>query len=122
MRTTLDIDDDVLAAAKEIARRDRESAGQVVSRLLRAALVGSAHHATSSGHETSATGGFRPFASRSTPLARKRVAIRLGILSADAERVPANHVVALLSGRAASGAGRGKTDGSRCRRGARFLA
>ena len=68
MRTTLDIDDDVLAAAKEIARRDRESAGQVVSRLLRAALVGSVHHATSSGPETRATGGFRPFASRGRPV------------------------------------------------------
>ena len=36
MRTTLDIDDDVLRAAKELAQRERVSAGQVVSRLLRA--------------------------------------------------------------------------------------
>jgi hypothetical protein len=35
MRTTLDIDDDLLAAAKELARRERSTAGQVVSRLLR---------------------------------------------------------------------------------------
>ena len=35
MRTTIDIQDDVLAGAKEIARRQHESAGQVVSRLLR---------------------------------------------------------------------------------------
>jgi hypothetical protein len=34
MRTTLDIDDDVLRAAKELAQRERVSAGQVVSRLL----------------------------------------------------------------------------------------
>jgi hypothetical protein len=37
VRTTLDIEDDVLAAAKELARRQGTSAGQVVSRLLRAA-------------------------------------------------------------------------------------
>ena len=35
MRTTLDIDEDVLAAAKELARRQRLSTGRVVSRLLR---------------------------------------------------------------------------------------
>ena len=40
MRTTIDIDDDLLAAAREIAQRERVSAGQVVSRLLRAALAG----------------------------------------------------------------------------------
>jgi hypothetical protein len=40
----------------------------VVSRLLRAALVGSAHHATSAGPETRATGGLRPFASRGRPV------------------------------------------------------
>jgi hypothetical protein len=35
MRTTLDIEDDVLAAAKEMARRQHVSAGQVISRLSR---------------------------------------------------------------------------------------
>ena len=38
MRTTLDIDDDVLRAAKEIAELQRKTAGQVVSELLRKAL------------------------------------------------------------------------------------
>jgi hypothetical protein len=38
MRTTLDIDDDVLIAAKELARKDKVSAGQALSRLARAAL------------------------------------------------------------------------------------
>ena len=33
MRTTLDIDDDLLAAAKELARRERTTAGEVISRL-----------------------------------------------------------------------------------------
>ncbi len=40
MRTTLDIDDDLLAAAKELARRERKSAGQVVSELMRKGLTG----------------------------------------------------------------------------------
>jgi hypothetical protein len=40
MCTTLDIEDDVLEAAKELARRQGASTGQVVSRLLRAALHG----------------------------------------------------------------------------------
>ena len=39
MRTTLDIDEDVLAAAKERARRENKTAGEVISELARAALV-----------------------------------------------------------------------------------
>lgn len=59
MRTTLDIDDDVLLAAKEIARRNGETAGQVVSELLRRALTQSV---VSLGvREPRATYGFRPF-------------------------------------------------------------
>jgi hypothetical protein len=60
MRTTLDIDDDVLLAVKEIARRNGETAGQVVSELLRRALTQSV---VSLGvREPRATHGFRPFA------------------------------------------------------------
>jgi hypothetical protein len=40
LRTTLDIDDDLLAAAKELARREHSSAGKIVSRLLRDSLTG----------------------------------------------------------------------------------
>jgi hypothetical protein len=40
MRTTLDIDTDVLEAAKELARKQNVSAGRVVSQLLRRALTG----------------------------------------------------------------------------------
>ena len=39
MRTTLDIDDDVLQAAKELARAEGSTAGQVISRLVRQALT-----------------------------------------------------------------------------------
>jgi hypothetical protein len=40
MRTTLDIDDDVLAAAKELAAARNSTAGQVISDLARQALTG----------------------------------------------------------------------------------
>ena len=39
MRTTVDIDDDVLQAAKEIGRRRGLTAGRVISDLLREALA-----------------------------------------------------------------------------------
>jgi hypothetical protein len=38
MRTTLAIDDDVLAAAKELAATERKSVGEVISTLARTAL------------------------------------------------------------------------------------
>ena len=41
-RTTLEIDDDVLAAAKELAKARNSTAGQVISELARKALT---HHA-----------------------------------------------------------------------------
>jgi Arc/MetJ family transcription regulator len=61
MRTTLDIDDDVLAAAKERARLRKVSAGKMVSDLLRQALSGSTAQ-----DETRQRGvaGFRPFDAR----------------------------------------------------------
>jgi hypothetical protein len=39
MRTTLDIDDDVLEAAKELAAVQKTTAGQVISDLVRQALT-----------------------------------------------------------------------------------
>lgn len=38
MRTTLSIDDDILAAAKELAAIERKSVGEVISALARTAL------------------------------------------------------------------------------------
>ena len=64
MRTTLDIDDDVLNAAKELARRENVSAGQIVSRMLRDVLTGKLG---AQGHSTApaaAVAGFRPFVAR----------------------------------------------------------
>jgi hypothetical protein len=39
MRTTLSIDDDILAAAKELAAKHRKSIGEVLSSLAREALT-----------------------------------------------------------------------------------
>jgi hypothetical protein len=39
MRTTLDIDDDVLEAAKELAAAQKTTAGQVISDLMRQTLT-----------------------------------------------------------------------------------
>lgn len=63
MRTTLEIDDDVLDAAKELARRRGTTAGRVVSQLLRTALTTPVGEPGRVG-EAEAIYGFRPFASR----------------------------------------------------------
>lgn len=39
MRTTLDIDDDVLLAVKDAARRERVPVGRMISKLVRQALT-----------------------------------------------------------------------------------
>ena len=61
MRTTLDIADDVLAAAKERARRENTTIGRVISDLARAALTKPAATRTA---RTRSLFGFRPFPSR----------------------------------------------------------
>ena len=68
MRTTLNIDDDLLLAVKEIAKRESKSVGNAVSDLLRKALTGDepcgpgmAEAETSFGMESF---GFRPFPAR----------------------------------------------------------
>ena len=64
MRTTLDIDSDVLAAAKEWARREHKTAGEVVSELLRQALnAGPPTVGVSVVRESPALYGFSPFPS-----------------------------------------------------------
>ena len=65
LRTTLNIDDDVLAAIKEIANRESKTAGAVASDLIRGSLK--AEHlgeSDSSADEFEAEFGFRPFAKR----------------------------------------------------------
>ena len=62
MRITLDIDDDVLQAAQELARREKKTAGEVISELARKAL--GASPAGPAGEEPRALHGFRPFPRR----------------------------------------------------------
>lgn len=75
MRTTLEIDDDVLASAKAIARREGKTAGQVLSKLARQALA-RADMPTSGSRTTRGSRsrtGFRPFASRGTLVTNERI-------------------------------------------------
>lgn len=58
MRTTLDIDDQVLDAARELARRQRRSLGVVISELARQALT--APPPATAVQEPPAFYGFRP--------------------------------------------------------------
>jgi hypothetical protein len=62
MRTTLDIDDDVLRAAKELARREKKTVGRMISELVRKTL--GALPPGSSPQEPAALHGVRPFPSR----------------------------------------------------------
>ena len=64
MRTTLDIDDEVLAAAKERARRENTTVGKVVSYLARQALTGDAFTSPAAKDRGKLRSGFRPFPSR----------------------------------------------------------
>jgi hypothetical protein len=62
MRTTLNIDDDVLLAIREMARHERMTVGEVISALARRALLQASAGSASSEPESFC--GFRPFASR----------------------------------------------------------
>ena len=66
MRTTLDIADDVLFAAKEIARRDKKSLGQVISDLARSAFQTPTPPtaAATAAHEALPRYGIRPLPAR----------------------------------------------------------
>ncbi|TMB00081.1 MAG: antitoxin [Deltaproteobacteria bacterium] len=61
MRTTLDIDEDVLRAAKELARREKKTAGVVISELTRRALT---TPPAARAREPKALHGVRPFPKR----------------------------------------------------------
>jgi hypothetical protein len=69
MRTTLDIDDDVLRAAKELARREKKTAGAVISELTRKALTA----APRSERKTIAVHGFRPFPRRGAIVTNEQI-------------------------------------------------
>jgi hypothetical protein len=73
MRTTLDLDDDVLASAKEIARREKKTAGQVLSELARRALTQDAVAPVGVARDRAAVFGFRPFARRGAVVTNQRI-------------------------------------------------
>ncbi len=62
MRTTLEIADDVLLAAKELARRQKKTAGQMISELARKGLI--ATTSSRSARKAEKLFGFEPFPSR----------------------------------------------------------
>jgi hypothetical protein len=62
MRTTLDIDDEILAAVKDLARRQRRSAGAVISGLVREVLTGAAPGQPAAVFAPQPFCGFRPLA------------------------------------------------------------
>ena len=64
MRTTLDIDDDVLQAAKELGRREKKTAGQKLSELARQALTAPPPAPGRKVKEPKSFYGFRPLPSR----------------------------------------------------------
>ena len=65
MRTTLDIDDDVLQAAKERARRENRTTGEVISELARLALTAPpVQKGSAKAEEPRAHYGLRPFPRR----------------------------------------------------------
>jgi hypothetical protein len=55
MRTTLDIADDVLFAAKEVARRDKKTLGQIASELMRRGLSNGATQGVATPTDTDET-------------------------------------------------------------------
>jgi hypothetical protein len=62
MRTTLDIDDDVLLAAKDLAKDADKTAGKIISELVRKALTQPHYVFVSEPPET--IGGITPFPKR----------------------------------------------------------
>lgn len=62
MRTTLNIDDDVLQAAKERARHENKTTGEVISQLARSALTAAYQAPRTS--KARAHYGLRPFPKR----------------------------------------------------------
>lgn len=70
MRTTLNIDDDVLMAVKERSRRSRRSAGEILSELARQALSASS---APSGEKRRTFHGFDPVPSRGVTISNALV-------------------------------------------------
>ena len=72
MRTTIDLDYDILVAAKEVARMENVSLGKVISRLVRQALTGGAAQQAGTVPAPTAT-GFVPFAPRGAVISNELI-------------------------------------------------
>lgn len=70
MRTTVSIDDDVLQVVKERARRERRTAGEVLSDLARQALTRSPQRSSSTDQGFH---GFRPLPPRGRPVTNELI-------------------------------------------------
>lgn len=64
MRTTLDIDDDILSASKELAKAAGKTAGQIISELARKALTQPLQPTQHALEQPKAFYGIRPFPRR----------------------------------------------------------
>ncbi len=62
MRTTLDIDDEVLSVLKDLARQQNVSIGKIVSKLVREAVLGGGGYRVED--RSPSLAGFKPFPSR----------------------------------------------------------
>ena len=71
MRTTVDIDDDVLFAAKELALHSKKPVGAVLSELARRGLDGTPH--TGEEGEGESFYGFQPWPRRGQPVTNELV-------------------------------------------------
>ena len=70
MRTTLNIEDDVLLAVKDRARRQKVSVGELVSQLLRQALQSGPAHGSA---ESESFYGFEPLPARDTVVSNELI-------------------------------------------------
>lgn len=71
MRTTLDIDGDVLKAAKELARREKKTTGEIISELARQTLTSPPRRRST--RELKSVHGFRPFPNRDGVVTNERI-------------------------------------------------
>ncbi|MCC6561935.1 MAG: antitoxin [Xanthomonadales bacterium] len=74
MRTTLDLDEDVLLASKDLARRQKRTAGEVISELARAGLQMRGHDSRT---RAAAKFGFAPIPKRSGAVVTNELINRL---------------------------------------------
>ncbi len=77
MRTTLDIDDDVLQAAKDVARAKKKTAGEVISDFARKGMISPCSQGDTDGPSLVLKNGFYVLAKRGGPPVTKELVDRL---------------------------------------------